>query len=95
MDDIPNKDDDEWLLDIEGFEWDEDKAASNLDKHGVSFEEACEAVERAQYVSDPYKVRGEPRRVVTGPTSMGRMLEVIVTRRGRKARIISARRYRP
>jgi uncharacterized protein len=22
------------------FEWDEDKAASNLDKHGVSFDEA-------------------------------------------------------
>jgi uncharacterized DUF497 family protein len=26
---------------VEGFEWDDVKAAENLDKHGVSFEEAA------------------------------------------------------
>lgn len=40
---------------VEGdFEWDEDKAASNAAKHGVSFEEAATA-ER-----DVYETGGNP-----------------------------------
>ena len=31
-------------LDIDGFEWDPDKAEANLAKPGISFEEAEEAV---------------------------------------------------
>ena len=81
-------------LDIDGFEWDPDKAEVNLAKHGVSFEEAEEAVERADLISDPCKTRGEIRYLVVGPTSMGRMLQVVITLRGTNARIISARRYR-
>jgi uncharacterized DUF497 family protein len=80
-------------LDIDGFEWDEDKAWSNLEKHGVSFEEASEAVENAEKISDPYKVRGEKRMLVIGSTFLGRMLSVVITFRGSRARIISSRRY--
>lgn len=82
-------------LEIDGFEWDPDKADANLAKHEVSFEEAQEAVEQAELISEPYKTRGEARRLVIGPTSMGRMLQVVITMRGRVVRIISARRYRP
>jgi uncharacterized DUF497 family protein len=81
-------------LEIEGFEWDPDKAETNLAKHGVSFEEAEEAVEQADLISDPYKTRGEVRYLVVGPSSLGRMLQVVITMRGLNARIISARRYR-
>ena len=81
-------------LDIDGFEWDPDKAEANLAKHGISFEEAEEAVERADLISEPFKTRGEVRYLVVGPTSMGRMLQVVITLRGSNARIISARRYR-
>ncbi|MBT9588264.1 BrnT family toxin [bacterium] len=80
-------------LEIEGFEWDPDKTETNLAKHGVSFEEAEEAVEQADLISDPYKTRGEVRYLVVGPSSLGRMLQVVITIRGLNARIISARRY--
>ena len=96
MDDwIDTDSDDEYRLDVGDFEWDEVKAATNLDKHGVSFDEAREAIEHAQYISEPYRMRGESRMVILGPSSMGRMLEVVITMRGQNVRIISARRYRP
>lgn len=81
-------------LEIDGFEWDQDKNFENLEKHGVDFEEAQEAVENADRMSEPYKTRGETRYLIIGPTSMGRM-QVVITMRGQKARIITARRYRP
>ena len=47
----------------EGFEWDEDKAQSNLAKHGIGFGVACSvfddfsALDRFDFVSDPSEVR--------------------------------------
>ncbi len=76
---------------IEGdFEWDEEKAASNLVKHGVAFPEA------ATVFADPLAVylddgSGTERMVVIGMSLRNRVLFVVHVERGRRDRIISAR----
>jgi uncharacterized DUF497 family protein len=73
------------------FEWDPDKAASNLQKHGVSFETAQKAfadwnaIER--FDDDP----DEPRFVRLGMAG-GDVLFVVYTERKNAIRIISARK---
>lgn len=77
---------------VEGdFEWDSDKAASNLVKHGVSFPEA------ATVFADPFAVylddgSGVGRMVVIGTSLRERVLFVVHVERGQRDRIISARR---
>lgn len=71
------------------FEWDEAKAASNLAKHGVTFEEAAGAL------SDPHEISVEdptdPARAISlGMSPHARVLLVISTERGDRTRIISA-----
>jgi uncharacterized DUF497 family protein len=76
------------------FEWDSEKAASNLDKHGVSFETACEAF-FDPFVSmvDEQVVEGEVREVIIGMTTQWQLLSVVHTVRNQEIfRIISARR---
>ena len=76
---------------IEGsFEWDSDKAAANLAKHGVSFPEA------ATVFADPLAVylddgSGQGRMVVIGTSLRQRVLYVVHVERGERDRIISAR----
>ena len=76
---------------VEGdFEWDQDRAASNATKHGVSFEEA------ATVFADPYAVylgdgSGTARMVVIGTSLRERMLCVVHVERTTRDRIISAR----
>jgi uncharacterized DUF497 family protein len=50
------------------FEWDPDKAASNLDKHGVSFDKAAGAFEDPLSVtmSDPLHSDEEDRFILMG-----------------------------
>lgn len=50
------------------FEWDDKKAAANLRKHGVSFEEAKTAFsdEHARLISDPDHSEDEDRFVLLG-----------------------------
>ena len=76
------------------FEWDNNKAASNIRDHeGVTFEQAAAAF------SDPFAVEwlderedyGEERSVLLGMTG-GQLLYVAFTERGDNIRIISARR---
>jgi len=75
------------------FEWDDRKAAVNLRKHGVSFEEALTAL------ADPaaLTVRDlvDPDREITiGASALSRLLFVVHTERPRQRRIrlISARK---
>ncbi len=77
---------------IEGFEWDPQKAARNLVKHGVDFEDAI------QIFSGPLLLRRsdrihEKRWLAIGEVH-GRLIAVAFTWRGRMLRIISARRAR-
>jgi uncharacterized DUF497 family protein len=73
--------------------WDRAKAAGNLQKHGVSFEEAATALadDLAVTAADPDHSRGEGRFITFGVSSSGRLLVVSHTERGDRLRIISAR----
>jgi uncharacterized protein len=75
------------------FEWDEEKAARNLQKHGVSFEEAATifAGFSAMYAADPEHSIGEIREIAIGISFRGRVLTVSFTERGGLYRLISAR----
>lgn len=72
------------------FEWDDSKAASNIAKHGVSFEEAMTAFEDPAHliVDDPT----DPGRfILIGFSGKARLLFVVHVVRGDRDRIISAR----
>ena len=75
------------------FEWDENKAASNLSKHGVSFEEAKTVFDAPLYVDffDPDHSDEEERYLIVGKSNRGRLLIVSYTERRNSIRLISAR----
>jgi len=75
------------------FEWDPDKAATNLKKHGVSFEEATTAFFDALSITidDPLHSEREQRSVLVGQCSSGHLLVVVHIDRGGRIRLISAR----
>jgi len=73
------------------FEWDEGKAQTNLEKHGVTFEEATEVF------LDPFHVVGdasatcEEREFALGYSLAERLLFVVHVERVESIRMISAR----
>jgi len=75
------------------FEWDPQKARSNLKKHKVSFEEAATALAdpMAATGADPDHSIGEFRFITFGISKRGRLLVVAHTEEGDSIRIISAR----
>ncbi len=75
------------------FEWDEEKAAANLAKHGVSFEEAGTIFDDPLYVDfyDPDHSSEEHRYIIIGESRQRRLLVVSYTERGDVTRLISAR----
>jgi uncharacterized protein len=75
------------------FEWDANKAESNLAKHSVSFEEAATVFGDpvSITISDPAHSQIEVRFVILGRSHQGRLLVVVHTERGDNIRIISAR----
>ena len=78
------------------FEWNSDKANSNLKKHSVSFNEASTVFNDPLSVTfpDPDHSFGEERYVIIGLSSANRILIVPHTDRADRAdrvRIISAR----
>jgi uncharacterized protein len=75
------------------FEWDSGKAAKNLRKHRVSFEEASSVFydPLALTGDDPDHSEGEERLITFGLSSTGRLLVVSHAERGEAIRIISAR----
>jgi uncharacterized protein len=76
------------------FEWDDVKAASNLIKHGVSFDEAVSVFgdEMALTFADTGHSELEDRYRTFGISSNMRVLVVIHTDRRNSLRIISARK---
>lgn len=75
------------------FEWDAAKATTNLEKHGLSFEEASTAFgdPLSRTVRDPLHSDEEDRFVLVGMTSAGRLVVVVHTDRGESLRLITAR----
>ena len=77
------------------FEWDSEKAESNLRKHGVSFEEARSAFddESGRLIADPDHSDNEDRFILLGISARFRLLVVAhCYRQGDEIRIISARK---
>jgi len=78
------------------FEWDEAKAAANLKKHGIGFEEAKTVFydERARIIDDPDHSEDEQRFILLGLCSALRLLVVCHCYRSEDQviRIISARK---
>jgi uncharacterized DUF497 family protein len=75
------------------FEWDPRKAAANLIKHRVSFEEAATVFgdPLGWIVNDPRHSFGEERFVLLGLSQKRQLLAVMFVERGAAIRIISAR----
>lgn len=64
-------------------EWDQEKAASNLEKHEVSFEEAATVFDDPLYIDfyDPDHSIEEHRYLIMGQSTAGRLLIVSYTER--------------
>lgn len=79
------------------FEWDEAKAAGNVRKHGVSFEEAITVFGDPNTITvfDVEHSEAEDRFIDVGLSASGRVLVVVYTERGPRIRIISCRRATP
>ncbi len=75
------------------FEWDTKKAAINLRKHGVSFEEASSVFGDPLAITfqDPAHSAGEHRFLAFGVSARGVLLVVSFVERRRRTRVISAR----
>ena len=78
------------------FEWDPAKAAANIKKHGIGFDEAKSvfADERAKLIADPAHSNDEDRFVLLGLSTKLKLLVVCHCYRSKSStiRIISARK---
>ena len=79
------------------FEWDSSKAAGNLARHGVSFEEAATVFRDVLSATgaDPDHSFDEDRFVTIGVSTAGPLLAIAHTDRDDTIRIISARPATP
>jgi uncharacterized DUF497 family protein len=75
------------------FEWDKQKSVSNLEKHGVTFEEASTVFQDplSLTISDPLHSLEEQRFATIGESVEREILVVVHTQQERNIRIISAR----
>ncbi len=76
------------------FEWDDEKAASNLRKHGVSFVNAADALRSDRLVVEKLDMDGDygEERTIAYAVLDGVILMIVYTMRGEIYRLISARR---
>jgi uncharacterized DUF497 family protein len=75
------------------FEFDPEKSAANLEKHGINFVQVQAVWGDVDYIEIPLKTVDEERFMVIGMI-VGKMWSSIITYRGESIRIISARRSR-
>jgi uncharacterized DUF497 family protein len=75
------------------YQWDPEKAASNLEKHSIDFADAVGVFEDewALTIREEH-VEGEQRHVTLGTDFLERVLVVVYTYRGVGIRLISARK---
>jgi uncharacterized protein len=75
------------------FEWDKEKAKSNIAKHDISFDEATSVFDDPLFLTfaDPEHSIQEQRFVIMGKSARGRLLVVSYTERAGTTRLISAR----
>jgi len=75
------------------FEFDSAKSSTNNEKHGIDFEEIQALWEDERLLEVPAKTIDELRYVVIGKLN-GKFWSVVITYRGDRIRLISARRSR-
>ncbi|MEG3934396.1 MULTISPECIES: BrnT family toxin [unclassified Microcoleus] len=73
------------------FEWDTHKFQINLEKHGVSFEEAAEVFFDPFYQEGDATANDEQRNFILGYSRTQRLLLVVYVERSLRIRIISSR----
>jgi uncharacterized DUF497 family protein len=74
------------------YQWDPNKAKSNLKKHGVRFADAVSVFEDENAVTIEDEHESENRFITIGRDILLRILVVVYTFRGHIIRIISARK---
>lgn len=75
------------------YEWDDQKAASNVMKHGVDFADAVTALEDEAAITVADEFAEEERFITIGTDALGRLIVVVYTWRGEDTiRLISARK---
>jgi len=79
------------------YEWNPQKAQRNLQKHGVTFDEAASVFldPMALTYADPAHSEEEDREITIGVSGKGRAIFVSHCHRGGRLRVISARRATP
>lgn len=73
------------------YQWDKNKAALNLQKHGIEFADAVAVFSGDLTITIPDNRFDEDRFVAIGMDAFGRILVVVFTCRGEDIRLISAR----
>ena len=81
------------MEDVE-FEWDDEKAVSNFQKHGISFEEGATIFNDPEIATifDPDHSEDEERYVSIGISIQGNLLVIVHTERKEQIRLISCRK---
>lgn len=74
------------------YQWDTDKAATNLSKHGINFADAVSVFADDLAVTISEERFDEERFITIGIDGLGRVLVVVYTWRGNEIRLISARK---
>lgn len=74
------------------FEWDAQKARSNLRKHGVDFADCVSVFFDDLAITINDSSSDEERFITIGADALGRILVVVYTWRGERIRIISTRK---
>jgi uncharacterized DUF497 family protein len=81
-------------MELDDFEWDDDKNIRNIRDHGIDFRIAVEAFDDDKsipYADPEHSTVGEPRYALIGQCSAG-LVFISFTYRGERCRIISARK---
>jgi uncharacterized protein len=73
------------------YQWDTDKAATNLRKHGIDFADAVFVFSDDLAITISDERFDEERFITIGLDAVGRILVVVYTLRSREIRLISAR----
>jgi uncharacterized DUF497 family protein len=72
-------------------QWDSEKAAANLEKHGVDFADAATVLHDEMALTVEDHAEDEQRWATVGVDALGRVLVVVYTWRDEDCRLISAR----
>ena len=77
------------------YEWDTDKAQTNVQKHGIDFADAVVVLEDDSAITLEDDSPDEERFITIGMDALARVLVIVYTWRGDSIRLISARKATP